>query len=534
VGRLIPAALLLVATVGFARLARDEILHAEGTRAADALPLYLAAAAVADGTDPTTQEGLAAAYDRRGVKVGAATFSTLYPASAGVVLQPFAVLAWASFETIWRWGMLVAAAVVAASAGVRARSAAWGAGLAAVLAWHPLMVEAVRLGQVNLWLGALGALAVVTPGAAGGALLAVGALIKVVPGAGLLPFAAARRWGVVVSGAVVGLAGLAVTAGFVPLARVVSALRETLAFQAAIDPDWLVGRDPAPDWMRWLGFVRHDALQWIALGLAVGVPAARPSLGTARAGLAVLFAWLGADAAGFHILYTPLAFPVLVLVAGRPVPFVALAASLHLLARWPESLAPEPRMVLWGFAAFGVAVSELAREASAVPRGAWERDRELRGVVVALAGLATGGLVAAAPPGDGPVAAPLPEGVHTPEGAGFIHANDRVPGETRALGAGVDRAASTLVKPGTVRDLQLYLRRAPHLWRELAERYPAQSERLLARARAAPSGELRDLSGREVGAWLREERAAVEAMQGTGLELGVLPAALAAAEASGL
>jgi len=89
---------------------------------------------------------------------------------------------------------------------------------------------------------------------------------------------------------------------------VIEAIRETLRFQATIDPDWLVGRDPAPEWMRLLGFVRHTPLQWITLAAVAIVPAARPSARTALAGMALLCAWLGADAAGFHVLYAPLAY----------------------------------------------------------------------------------------------------------------------------------------------------------------------------------------------------------------------------------
>ena len=159
--------------------------------------------------------------------------------------------------------------------------------------------------------------------------------------------------------------------------------------------------------------------------------ALRPSPRTAAAGMAALCAWLGADAAGFHVLYAPLAYPVFVLLAGTR-GFWALLVPYYALAWLPPSLGPEPRMVLFGLCAWVAAVVELIRTASAVAPSPVEADPELNGVVLALAGVATGALLVAAVPGNGPVAAPLPEGQTTPEGPGFIHANDRVPGEVRA------------------------------------------------------------------------------------------------------
>jgi hypothetical protein len=177
----------------------------------------------------------------------------------------------------------------------------------------------------------------------------------------------------------------------------------------------------------------------------------------------------------------------------------------------------------------------LVEAAGRVRPATWEADREFRDGVVALAGVATGALLVGAVPGDGPLAPPLPEGQTVPEGAGFIHPGDRVPGQIKALGAGFDRPASTLAKPGTIRDLQRYLRRAPLLWRERAAAYPARADFFEARAKAVPNGELRNLSGREVAAWLVAEKATVDQLDSEGIDVGAeIREGLAGALASGI
>lgn len=535
---------ILLALAGLFRIAATEIVGEDATtRASDALPLYLYGAAAADGLDPTLAASLGAAYDDRKMSVGAAIFSTLYPATAGSLLRPAAAFEWERFTTIWRWLLLaslgsfgVSAAVFAA--GDRWTRARWGALAAALLAWHPVSAECVRLGQVNMLLGALcfAAIAASTRGggAVPGALLAVGALLKLVPGALLVPLLLTRRWPAVASFAAVGLIGVALTVPGVPLPRILVGIAETLRFQSSIDPDWLVGRERAPEWMRVLGFIRHDGLQWVTLGAAALVPFARPSRDTAAGAMALLCAWLGADAAGFHVLYAPLVYPALLWVGiGRPWRFMALGGLFHLLTVAP-AIAPEPRMVLFGLLAWAFCAVGLLEAAARVEPGPLEADRELRQGGLALLGVAAGAILMGSLPGDGPVAPPLPEGQTTPDGAGFIHRGDRVPGEITALGAGLDRPASTLARPGTIRDLQRYLRGAPALWRALGGSYPARAALFEARASAAPRGELRDHSGRTIATWLGEEQAAIAALRTEGIDVGELGARLDAALASGL
>lgn len=542
--RLAAVLAVLFALAGLGRVARTEILADEVSRASDALPLYLSGAAVAERLDPTEEASLAKVYDERRLTVGAATFSTLYPATAGVILRPYAALDWDGFTAAWRWTLLTAVAGFGLAAGVATgggwRGLLWGGAVTATLAWHPVTAECVRLGQVNLVLGALCALAMAliprsrAAQVGAGLLLGLGGVIKLVPGALLLPALATRRWVPTVAAGLFGAVILALVLPVTPLGDFIEAVRGTLRFQAAIDPDWLVGRDPAPPWMRLLGFARHEPLQWITLALAGLVPALRPSPRTAVAGMATLCAWLGADAAGFHVLYAPLAYPVFVLLAGDWRASVALALPYYALAWFPATLGAEPRMVLFGLLAWVAAVVTLLRAAAAVAPGPAEADPELNGVAVALGGVLTGALLVGAVPGEGPVAAPLPEGRTTPEGPGFIHANDRVPGEVRALGGGLDRPASTLARPGTIRALQLYLRGAPVRWRSLAETYPARASLFEGRATAVPGGDLRDHSGREIAAWLLEEQATITQLQGEGIDVGELGPALEAALASGL
>ncbi len=581
--RLVAVVLVLVVLLGLGRIARDEIVAGAGTRASDALPLYLSAAAVADGNDPTREASLAAAYDAREMDVGAATFSTLYPATAGALLRPAASLTWTQFTTAWRVVMLAAlAGLGVAGAGFalaggasRAGAVAWGAGLVAALAWHPLAGEAVRLGQVNLVLAGLCALAMAWTvqgegnglGAGGstprnapgrrvasfdtggavtaGALVAVGALLKLVPGALLVPWLVTRRWRPLAAAVAVGVAGLGLASASTPPVRIVEAIGETLRFQGDIAPDWLVGTHAVSGWMRVVGFLRHGPLQGVTLALAVLVPLARPSPRTAAAAMALVCAWLGADAAGFHVLYVPLAWPVLAWACGRPWVFVTGVGALW-IASVPElggvmtSLPAELRMVLAGGVAWALALAGMYAAAGEAPAAGWAanlaRVPGFTGGAVACAGILCGLLGATAVPGEGPVAAPLSDAMRIPEGPGYIRPGARVPGggAGTALGGGLDRAASTLAKPGTIRALQLYLRRAPVLWEGLAAARPDLAESARARVRAVPSGELRDLSGREVGIFLRGERAALTTMRARGVEVGAFDADFDAAWASGL
>jgi hypothetical protein len=191
-------------------------------------------------------------------------------------------------------------------------------------------------------------------------------------------------------------------------------------------------------------------------------------------------------------------------------------------------------MVLFGLILWVWSLARLLVDASQVERSSFESDLSLRQGGTALVGILVGSLLGRAWPQEGPVAAPLEEGQTMPEGPGFIHAGDRVPGEVRALGAGIDRPASTLAKPGTIRALQVYLQEAPGLYRALSQRYPALQTALLDRAKAVPTGELRTLSGREVGQWLRDEQSALSTFSADGLDVGELPALLEEASKSGL
>ncbi|MDP6934715.1 MAG: hypothetical protein QGG40_17475, partial [Myxococcota bacterium] len=157
---LVGVLLLLVVAGAVDRI--QEAMALPANRASDALPIYLSSAAVIDGGDPTTQEGLQAAYDARKLQVRAETFSNLYPASAGVLLQPLALGSWEQFVVLWR-GLLLLGVMVGGAAGAAAGVRGPGTPLAAALgAWlavtgFPVTGEGIALGQANLLMaGAMG------------------------------------------------------------------------------------------------------------------------------------------------------------------------------------------------------------------------------------------------------------------------------------------------------------------------------------------------------------------------------------------
>lgn len=408
-----------------------QVRHAgavEATRAADALPLYLSAAVVRDGGDPTDPAALRAAHAARGMQVEVPLFSTLYPASAGVLLQPLAVRPWATFVPPWRdllLGGVLLAGAAAGLAAARGPAAPLAAGLGAWIAvgTFPFVGEGLRLGQVNL--AVAGAFAVAMAAAsrgwmgAAGAAATLGAAVKLVPAAALWPLLAGRHVrGLVVAG-VVGAAALALTFAYVPPARAIAGVLATLEFQAGVTPDWLA-RPGAPAWVRVLGALRHTPLAaWtVALAGVVGWLGRSPA--AAAGGIALAAAWLGADAAGFHVLYAPLYLPALVYAALWPLDaraprfawlLVPVAASPWLLAAWSAPGIPvEARLVLAGLIAWAAVAVRLVAEAPPLPRAA-----RLALLVVGL-----GGALAAArillpppppPPGSPP---PLPAGAPQP------------------------------------------------------------------------------------------------------------------------
>lgn len=302
----------------------------QALQAADALPLYLSAATVLDGGDPTDQLDLQATYLSRKVVARAAIFSNLYPASAGVLLQPLAVLEYNQFIGWWRALLMfgaVLAGVGAALGSVRGRAAPLAAaiGLWLATAGFPVTAECISLGQANLLMAGVMAVAMAalargwtTLAAAAGVL---GAGIKLVPAAIFAPMLGGRQWWGLLAGALLGGALALVTVTAVPFDRVVGGVQATLQFQSAISPDWLNDID-APEWVVFVGDWRHRATQLITVVLVLGSSWA--AAGTSRlrptmaGGVALITAWLGADAAAFHVLYAPLYIPAVVYLATWP------------------------------------------------------------------------------------------------------------------------------------------------------------------------------------------------------------------------
>ena len=99
---------------------------------------------------------------------------------------------------------------------------------------------------------------------------------------------------------------------------------------------------------------------------------------------------------------------------------------------------------------------------------------------------------------------------------------------------GTDDRADTQAKPGTLRAMHVLLREAPAAWQALGRTLPERAGFCAARAARVPTGNLHDLSATEVGAWMREERAAVDALAAEGVDVIALDALLDAAWGSGL
>jgi hypothetical protein len=501
VRKLVPhaAGLLLVvlALVLGARLA-VRAMDAPADEAADALPVYLATVTLAEGRDPGDREQLRASYEARGLRARAATYSTLYPASLPALLRPAGGMGWPSFVGLWR-GLLLLGLFACGLVGCIgrpllpwARGVAPGVGLL-VLVLIPASGECVRLGQANMLLAGLLAVAFMAVGrgrdGVGGAALAVGVAIKLVPGLALLPLIAARRWRAVAVAAVVGGLCLGLASWLLPLDAIVAAVLDTARFQASIHPDW-AARHAQP--LRWLGFVaalRHGPL--LLLTLAVGLPAVvlAPRRAVILPVLAMVSAWLGCTAGAFHVLYAPLLYPALLFVVAWPMEAdaergwshagaglaLAAAAAAFLLA--PPTVVLEARVTLLGMLLWGLAALRLWRAWRALPRpeGAFAL-RALAWYPVGVA-LVLGGALAWTLPGGRPKAPSVPPALQEEIGAGFILPGDPAPGQAaraepgdhRRTGVWPQVAVGATLEPGSHGAVTRHLELGVATWQALAD-----------------------------------------------------------------
>ncbi|MCB9760312.1 MAG: DUF2029 domain-containing protein [Alphaproteobacteria bacterium] len=558
-------AAVLVAALAVVHAAQQSVLDDRLGRMSDALPLYLYAAAIAEGLNPLDPANLQAVYEARDMGVGAATWSTLYPPTTGFVLRPFAALSWADFEVVWGWLLLAAAVAVgllipAEQPRSPERDRVVRAAGVGLMALFPATAETARLGQVNMALAALAAGALVCVprrrGLLGGALLGVGACLKLVPAAVALPLVAGRRWGFAVGGCLVGLPCVALALSVVSPEDFIEGVRATSYFQSTIAPAWLV-REDLPAWGHHLGFARHNAMMLITAALSLGAALWRPSPAVLVGCGALVLAWLGMDASVFHLLYTPLYAPAWLWVctwALQPAaPRWTWAVSLPLAVAgvWL------PQWRLWAddttFACMllGLLVwaGTLLRTGHALSL-AQERGP--------LAGLlerwpapiaALGGLVAmvvflrVGQPSHGPIPDALtsgPGGEIRHEGPGFIDPDVAPPGGfdaprdipaapfgmSDAVPAGAERRWPMMTVTGSFnkgkrRHLDLHLRAAPGQWTALAQgplaANPALAARATALAEAAPGGALSQVRYQHLATWLAAEGVLLHELEAAGV-----------------
>ncbi len=407
-GWLVVLALGIALAADGVRKVRAHVAPLAANTATDALPLYLYPRTVDGGGDPSVQEDLAAAYARDAMTARAATFSNLYPATITPMMRPLARGGWERFVTRWRVVLLASAAIAGAcgaAAGVdprrRLQAAAIGAvGAGVTLRLFPVTPHCVALGQANLAIGALLGVAMLAWGqqredapragvvldAVAGAALGVGTALKLVPAIGLAFALLSRRWATLLAAALVGGAFLALSlpwgnAPGVPLERIVTGIRGAMAFHGALVPDW-IWMDGATPLEALVNAGRH--LPLLALTLLLGGMRVRaaPKDGAAGVGaLALAAAWLAADSAAVHWLYTPLLLPALAWVTTWPLSassrndrFLAVLAAGMAAGGWTLylhdwlALTAFPRMVM------ASAITWLAVAVRVVTEGApWKR-----------------------------------------------------------------------------------------------------------------------------------------------------------------
>lgn len=311
-------AALAFALAGAGYAASGSVLYEGQTRMSDALPLYLYGAAFLEGVSPVDPTALQGVYDARDMRVGAAIWSTLYPATAAPLMAPLGGLSWKSFSAVWGLLLLLASLGVGAlvpSGKDRLVAAGVGVGL---MGFFLPTAEAARLGQVNALLALLGAAALLAihrdRDLLAGALVGVGACLKLVPVVLVFPWLLAKRWKTAAGGLLIGVPVLLLSFWVTSPSELIAALKTTAHFQDTVAPAWLDSR-AFPGWLVELGTIRHRGLLAASIGAITALTLWRPSREVAVGSGALLLAWLGADAAAFHVLYAPLYAPAMVWLA---------------------------------------------------------------------------------------------------------------------------------------------------------------------------------------------------------------------------
>jgi len=503
-----------LAGVVFAAL--GSVLYDGQTRMSDALPLYLYGAAFLEGLSPVDPASLQAVYDERGLRVGAAIWSTLYPATAAPLMAPLGALSWEAFNRVW--GALLLASALAVGVlvpGGRDRVVAAGVGVGLMGFFLPA-VEAARLGQVNNLLALLGAAACLAVyrnrDLLAGALVGVGACLKLVPAVLVFPWLLGGRWKTAVGGLLVGLPILGVSLLVTSPAELLEALQQTARFQDTVAPAWL-DRMAFPAWLVELGTVRHRGLLAASLFASAGLVLWRPSKEVRLGGAFLLLAWLGTDAAAFHILYAPLYAPAMVwlvkwcLEDGPAWRFAvgALVLAGALIAPRVDLVVQDATVscVIYGYLLWVAVLARTTSDALAsVERGPlntlvgrWPVPcAGLSGLTLVVALLVPRGDIAAAVPEGATL---MPDGSIVFTGAGFLDEQTLPPGAHLLSPGDVGGDLPTSLDmtpaegerrwpemspighllPGTRKVLDQHLKTAPARWRELGcSRCAAQAE----------------------------------------------------------
>ncbi len=342
-------------------------------RSADAKPLFLAARAVQLGADPLDPKVLQTLAGQAGMREGGGAgavrasdplrgadkggaYASMYPVSAGLVFSMVPAAGWADFVDRFRrlgfWLLVVGAGAAGAAGAARRRTAALGAamGVATVLLLSPPLSEGLGVGQANVHIAGLTGLALGAMATGWASLFAltvvVGLGIKLMPVALVAPAATARWWRGVAWTALLGLGLVLWVAGVAPLADVGSDVLESVRYQAAVAPKWVLRNPPREAFV--LFHLRQGPLGAVtgALALAVLVPsvkgqrwwrgrwirgwvatAAPPADRVVAAVLAA--AWMAVLGAGSQRIYAVLQVPVWAWLAGA-----VMGPSL----RWPARL----------------------------------------------------------------------------------------------------------------------------------------------------------------------------------------------------
>jgi hypothetical protein len=316
----------------------------------DLLPLWLGARALLAGLDPNDVAVQERMFREAGLAMRVGGFWSYYPPTAPVLFLPVAGVGFKALVPVWRWiavGLLVLTGWLGSG---RLRAGAWVAAALLQLRVAGVVLPSAQPGPlVTAWTAATLAALAARRDRLAGLCLGVGAAVKLVPLALLLPLLATRRWSAIAVATATLLVAMAIVLVMVPDWSARAWATNLLHFVDGpmLDP-WL-RQEPAWVLALWRARAWGPGLGTL---LVCGLAARRRAAPQSLPALAV--AWVGVIMAGSHHYHEALVLlPAVAWALGRGGWMSVVTAILLVATRTWDHTSP-PSALHWIVAGWGV------------------------------------------------------------------------------------------------------------------------------------------------------------------------------------